>query len=173
MKFLKEKSGQVLVESIIALSVLLVGFLSLISLLNNSLGLNRVVTENYIATYLAAEGIEYVKNKIDTNILNPGLPWNHQLNDGYYELKFNGNDFSLEPLSSTSSASLLKFDSNNKVYNYNNTFPDTPFKRYIYIENRPPNVRPNEIVVNSVVFWTSRGGGKYEVNLEDHFFDKQ
>jgi hypothetical protein len=168
MKFLKEKSGQVLVESIIALSVLLVGFLSLISLLNNSLGLNRVVTENYIATYLAAEGIEYVKNKIDTNILNPGLPWNHQLNDGYYELKFNGNDFSLEPLSSTSSASLLKFDPNNKVYNYN-TGPDTPFKRYIYIQNKSAN----EIVVNSVVFWTSRGGGKYEVNLEDHFFNKQ
>jgi hypothetical protein len=168
MKFLKEKSGQVLVESIIALSVLLVGFLSLISLLNNSLGLNRVVTENYIATYLAAEGIEYVKNKIDTNILNTGLPWNHQLNDGYYELIFTGNDFSLISLPSTSSASLLKFDPNNNFYNYN-TGSDTPFKRYIYIQNKSAN----EIVVNSVVFWTSRGGGKYEVNLEDHFFNKQ
>jgi hypothetical protein len=171
MKFLKEKSGQVLVESIIALSVLLVGFLSLISLLNNSLGLNRVVTENYIATYLAAEGIEYVKNKIDINILNPGLPWNQGLNDGYYELRLTGNNFNLvgpNSTFSTSSAPFLKFDPNNNVYNYN-TGLDTPFKRYIYIQNKSAN----EIVVNSVVFWTSRGGGKYEVNLEDHFFNKQ
>lgn len=172
MKFLKEKSGQVLVESIIALSVLLVGFLSLISLLNNSLGLNRVVTENYIATYLAAEGIEYVKNKIDTNILNLGVPWNQGLNDGYYELKLNGNDFSLERIYSTSSVPSLKFDPNNKVYNYD-TGPDTPFKRYIYIQNKFHNGSQDEIVVNSVVFWTSRGGGRYEVNLEDHFFNKQ
>lgn len=162
------RKGQVLVEAIIALSVLLVGFLSLISLLNNSLGLSRVITENYIATYLASEGIEYVKNVIDTNILNPGRAWNQGLNNNLYELRYNiGGNFQLIPINSTSSLSNLKFDSNNKVYNYS-TGQDTPFKRYIQIQNKSQN----EIVVNSVVFWKSGGGGNFEVNLEDHFFNK-
>ncbi len=160
------RKGQALVEAIVALSVLLVGFLSLISLLNNSLGLSRVVVENYIATYLAAEGIEYVKNVIDNNTLNNN-PWNQSLaNDGYYELIYNNGVFQLNGIQSTSSLSNLKFDSNSNSYN-NNSGQDTPFKRYIQIQNKSAN----EIVVNSVVFWTSRGGGKLEVNLEDHFFN--
>ncbi|MBI2506531.1 MAG: hypothetical protein HYW00_00070, partial [Candidatus Colwellbacteria bacterium] len=42
----------------IAMSVMSVGLLSVFAVLSQSLGLNRVVAEQYIASNLAAEGIE-------------------------------------------------------------------------------------------------------------------
>ena len=62
---IKQKKGQSLVEILIAVSILVVAILGTLALLNRALGLNRVVAEHYTATYLAAEGLELVKNLFD------------------------------------------------------------------------------------------------------------
>ena len=41
----------------------------MLSLLSNSIALNRVVNDQFIANYLAMEGIEVVKNIVDGNII--------------------------------------------------------------------------------------------------------
>src|SRR5688572_13216996 len=68
------RDGQTIVEAMVAVSLLVVGFLGMITLINRSIGLNRVVSDNYTATYLAAEGIEVVKNLLDRNFI-AGSPW--------------------------------------------------------------------------------------------------
>jgi hypothetical protein len=152
------KKGQVLVETIIALSVLTIGFLSLIGLLSNAIGLNRTVSENYIATYLAAEGIEIVRNIIDTNRLI-GLPWNQGITNGNYEIEYSSTALLLNQ------NRFLKFDSQNNTYGYQNGV-DTPFKRTIAIENSTDRIK-----ITSIVTWTGRGGSLNEVRLEDYVYN--
>ncbi len=82
---LGSENGQSLIETVVALSVLVVGLLGIVVLLNNSLGLNRVTADNYTATYLAAEGIEVIKNLIDANII-ARCPWNSGFTAGSFEV---------------------------------------------------------------------------------------
>ena len=156
---LKATQGQALVESIVAMSVLTVGFLGLLALLARSLSAERVVADNYIATYLAAEGIEVTKNIIDANILQR-LPWNAGMSDGDYEV-----DYASRSLMSYS-ARALSFDPVARLYSYHGSVP-TPYVRKVSVAL----VGPDEMQINSKVMWTTRGGGSSEINLEDHFYN--
>ncbi len=134
----------------------------MISLLSRALGLNRVVADNYIATYLAAEGVEVVKNIIDSNGLQ-GRPWNTGLSDGTYELE----ESSLVLQAHTPPARQIQYDPTTQMYGYSGSVV-TPFRRQISIALLSNGT---EIQVNSQVSWVSRGGGSFNTDLEDHFFD--
>src|SRR5258708_4561569 len=66
--------GQVLIEAIVALAILMMAFMGILVLLNTALQLNKTISNNYIGTYLAEEGVEIVKNIIDKNVVQ-GSPW--------------------------------------------------------------------------------------------------
>lgn len=140
--------------------VVTVGLLGIFSLLSRSLSLNRVVANRFTAAYLAAEGIEIVKNIIDNNILQ-GDPWNLGLDDGDYEVDY--NDFSLN----TKQNRFLGFNPNSGLYSYQEP-QATNFQRTIQIINSGDG---QELTVGSEVQWTTRGGGRFKINLEDHFFN--
>ena len=156
---IQERTGQALLEAIIAGSVLTVGFLGLLALLARSLSVNRVVADNYVGTYLAGEGIEVVKNMIDANILQ-GRPWNSGLRDGAYEVEYNSR--SLTP----SRDRFLSFDPVSNLYGYGAS-RETSYTRAVSLSL----IGADEISVNSLVSWTTRGGGNFQINLEDHFFN--
>jgi type II secretory pathway pseudopilin PulG len=150
------KKGQLLIESLVAISVLIIGFLGIFGLLSRSLSLNNVISSQYIASNLAAEGIEVVKNLIDANFIQ-NLPWNSGITDGSYGVSFNST--SLNDLQDQ----FLNLTPNN-LYSYEAGQP-TPYKRDIVIVNKG-----DEIQVNSIVTWQIRGGS-YSITLEDHFFN--
>jgi len=154
------KKGQFLIESWVALSILIVGFLGIFSLLSRSLSLNNVVASQYLASNLAAEGIEVVKNLIDANSLQ-SRPWNQGISAGSYEVSY--NSLGLD----ANGDRFLRLDSDTNVYNYQ-TGSATPFKRLVEIQN----IAADEIKVKSTVTWKSRGGS-YSVVLEDYFFNWQ
>lgn len=158
-KLLKAQSGQLMVEAMIAISILVVGLLGIFSLLSRSLSLNRVVGDQIIATNLAAEGIELVKNLIDANVLRGG-PWNLGLNPGDYEIDFD------DSVLAANQNRKIGFNSGSGLYGYGAGVP-TNFQRLISISQPSPD----EIKINSLVNWVTRGGGQFEVNLEDHFFN--
>ncbi len=155
---LNSNRGQLLIESGVAISILVVGLLGIFGLLSHSLSLNNVVSSQYIASNLASEGIEVVKNLIDGNIVQ-FKPWNEGINTGSYEVAF--DSLILNP----NQDRFLLFDATGNIYNYQ-IGQETPYKRTIQITN----IGPDEIKVNSVVNWQIRGGS-YSVNLEDHFFN--
>ena len=156
------KKGQLLIEAIIAIRIMVIGLLGTFSLISQSLGLYRVAYEEYVASNLAAEGVEVVKSLIDTNIITGGIPWNQGLaSDGNFGIQYNSTV--LDP---TLTNKNLLYDSTTGFYNYTTGTPSN-FKRTITIKN----VSADEIQVNSVVAWKGRGGLDSKVDLEDHFFN--
>lgn len=151
-------AGQIIIESVVATSVLVVGFLGLFALLARSFYLSRIVQDNYAATYLAAEGIEVVKNIVDHNVVS-GLPWNSGFANGDYEVEYGSASLA------ASANRTLSFDSSANVYRYAGNVR-TSFRRLMRINL----ASQNELRVNSIVSWNT-GLFQSSVNLEDRFFN--
>lgn len=154
-----------MVEALIAITVLVVGFLGITDLLSRSLGLYRVTTDNYTATYLAAEGVELVKNLMDAGLIQnrawgaifPGQSAEYQI-DYFTDLLVNAP----QPYT----GKFLSFDPETKLYSY---APGNQgiFRRRVVIEK----IGQDEIKVNSIVDWVTRGGATFSTNVESHFFN--
>lgn len=167
IKIVKNESGYLLVEAIVATSLLIIGLVSVAGLMSQALSLNRVVSDQFIANYLAVEGIEIVKNLIESNIL-AGVAWNAGMGDNCYEVDYESVNLGTTICSSLESQSPLSFNPTTGFYNYDSGGAQTPFRRSILIENSPDG---NRIKVNSIVKWISRGSVEFSINLEDYFFN--
>lgn len=155
------RNGQALVEALIAVSVLTVGFLGIATLLSRAISLNRVVADNYTATYLATEGIEVAKNIADGNI-RVGRPWNSGFANCSYEVDYRSTELG----QCRNEFRALGFDPFSNTYAYDVPVPTT-FRRKISVDL----LGTSHMRVNSEVTWITRGGGSFSVNLEDHFFN--
>ncbi len=74
---MKRQRGQSLLEVLVALGLAVAGVLGVLALVTRATGLNRVTTDQYIASYLALEGMELARNLFDHAYLaealsNPG-----------------------------------------------------------------------------------------------------
>ena len=154
------KRGQALVESLVAVSLLTVGFLAIFSLLSRSLSLNRASTQSYIGTYLAAEGIEVIRSMVDANGLQKRA-WNDGFATGDYEVEYSSQSLAAY----SDPGRKLKFNPSNNTYDYGGSV-DTDFIRKISVQS----FGPDELVVNSEVFWRT-GSKQSSINLEDVFFN--
>lgn len=161
-----------MIELMIAITIATVGVLSTAGFISRTLSVNRVVSDQFTANYLAMEGVEVVKNIIDVNVikcLNGTTSWNEGLTDNKcYKIDYLTTDISLtsETTCPDGSVNPLLFDSANGTYNYDSG-ASTRFFRTVQINP----VSSDEIQVNSIVKWTTRGGDPHYVNLEDHFFN--
>lgn len=168
-KYNIKKNGYLIAEAIIAISVPLMGILSILGFISRSINVNRIISDQFTANYLAMEGIEVVKNIIDANViacLDGASPWNEGFtSSGSFEVDY--NSAALE----SNQNRQLSFDSNSGRYSYDSGEPSR-FTRTIYIDP----IGSDEIKVNSIVEWTTRGGGSRSIDLrsidlEDHFFN--
>lgn len=163
-------TGQILVETMVALAMVVIGLLGFLSLLSYSIGLNKVVADQYVASYLASEGIEIIKNIEDNNVaqgLQSGEAYNANLSAGDYEVSY---DTQPGTTLANYSGRNLTLDNSTHFYGYN-AGPNatrTPFVRKISISY--PHSE-DEMVVQSIVNWTTRGGIQSIVTLEDHFYN--
>lgn len=71
---IKKSEGSLLIESMVGISLVIVGLMGIIGLVIRSFQLNDTVVNRFIAANLAGEGIEVVKNIIDTRIAQK-IPW--------------------------------------------------------------------------------------------------
>lgn len=154
--------GQLLIEAMVAIGITVIGLIGVFSLLSQTFSLNKVASDQYIATNLAAEGIEVVKNIIDSNIIKKE-PWNKGIDNGSFEVQYDSTK-----LIDSASDKPLKFNSGTGVYSYDAGGSATPFRRQITINTLRGG---DEIQVNSKVTWKGRNASDFEVNLEDHFFN--
>ena len=145
-----------------ALGVVVIALIGMLSLLSSSIGVNRVISDQYIAAYLASEGIEVVKNIIDTNIAQ-GLAYNEGLVGCVTGCMFQYN--SVAPVAGPSGK--IKFNSSSGIYSYDSGSP-TGFSRNVVIQF---GESADELVVTSSVSWVSRGSVDRQIDLEDHFYN--
>jgi type II secretory pathway pseudopilin PulG len=181
---LHSRRGQTLVEALVALSILTVGFVGIVTLLTKSFQLNRTTSNDTQATYLAAEGIEVAKNIIDYDVYY-GLAQSSNTDDWGCSFKLNAGqsaDYALEydatptqcakPMAIPQDASdKLYFNPNTDLYVYSyNDFGATPtdFTRDIRVS--VPASSPDELDVQSTVVWTDGAVGN-TITLEDHFYN--
>ncbi len=156
------KKGQILIEALMALTFLTVAFFSAFALLGQSLSTDRASAQSYVATYLAAEGVEVARNIVDGNGIQKNA-WNKDLAPGDYEVVY--NDFSMTG-ADRNQLRYLMYDPSTNIYSYSGSV-QTPFKRLITITS----AGSDEIKINSVVSWVGPGGGSFSANLEDHFMN--
>ncbi len=157
--------GQTLIEAMIAVSILTVGFLGIATLLSRSLFLSRVTSDELTASYLASEGIELAKNLIDHDVY--ASSWGATFGGG--------GDFQLDYATCTGGGACtpplytgapLALDPSTNLYSYGGSMP-TGFRRLIRVA--VPSA--NEIRVNSIVTWSTGPITSQSVNLEDHFYN--
>ena len=135
---MKKNSGITLLELIVVIGLISIGLLSTTALLTQTLKTGGYNKEKIIATYLAQEGVELVRNIRDYNWLDPnseGLTWDDGLENCtncavVYNNDANGNK---SVLLDNVGDELFSID-NDGFYNYS-PGNRVQFKRYIDIDN--------------------------------------
>jgi hypothetical protein len=174
----QSRKGQSLVEAMIAISVLTVGFLGLIALLSKSFFYSREVSDKMRATYLASEGIEIVKNLVDHDMTVSSESGGLEGGWGSCFTGYGSHDFEMDYTTAdctslhsySAPGDPLLFDSATHLYGYENSANTAPtnFTRDIRIV---PN--GDEIIVQSIVNWSTGPITSQNVIMEDHFYDWQ
>lgn len=167
--------GQVLVEAMVAMTIVLVGLLGIFGLVTRSFGLTRTVSAQYVGYNLASEGVEIVKNIIerdyaaDVATYQP-LTWATGVQTGSYCPSYDA--IVLAGTSCPAPAPL--FRNANEFYTHDSAGganERTPFARQVSIVVNPDGIPPVEqIQVIAEVTWSVRGRD-FAVQVEDRFFD--
>jgi len=165
---LNRQKGQLLIEAMVAVSLMLVGLLGIFSVLSRSLGLSRVAADQFVAVNLAIEGIELSKNLLDSNYIQ-GNAFN---SPGFTGEEGLAVDYKSDSMGSTDSGSNncdgpeLYFDSISGFYTCERIADGfSRYSRSIDVINETYRVK-----VISTVTWTARGGIESKVSVEDHFY---
>ena len=160
---MSKQAGFTLIETMVAISIIVIGLMSSLALITNSLSVFSNIQDRLIAANLAAEGIEVAHNIRDNNWLqSPGdtSKWKLGLDNGDYSVVYNSLSLGL------SSDVLLKLDSSSGIYSYASGGNPTVFKRKISITN----LSAYEMKIASIVTW-QRKCGSYIISAEDHLFN--
>lgn len=115
--------GFSLVETLVAIAVLITAVTGVLTVAGKGLRLTGVAREQLIASYLAQEPIEFIRNVRDSNRLQSSLtPWLEDLDDCLnqdciIDPTFNGNPtVATQPCTGT--CSVLNFNSASGLYRY-------------------------------------------------------
>ena len=163
------RRGQTLIEALIALSVITMGFLGIMALLSKSFFYNRTITDRLTASYLASEGVEIAKNLIDHDGYAK-LGWGncfagHMNGGGVGDFAF--DDTSVDCTAAYASNMRLQLDPTTHAYTYQTTAGSvaTAFSRDVRVA-----LVGDEITVASIVTWDTGPLTSQSVRLEDHFY---
>ena len=142
-------SGFTLVETLIAITVLISAIVGPMVIVQKSLSSANFSKDQITAFYLAQEAIEYIRNKRDENTLS-GLSWTNGLSDCI------GKKCAVDAVNETLSQCSdncpnLLFDTTNSFYGYNPDWKNSKFNRSIEIKN----VNSDELSVNVIISWKS------------------
>lgn len=158
---MKFQRGQGLLESIVAIGVVITGLIGAISLINFSLRSTDITENRMIALNLSWEGIEVVVNLRDTNYLED-QPYNTVIDQGttaILEFDEASNTWFFDFAPSDFSDNGTRFYRENGLYVQATQTPAgvaTPFKRLVYLNHSVPG----QVLVRSVVQWEERGNVK-------------
>lgn len=159
------RSGQSVIEMIIALAMLTFSFMGIAALLSQAFFLNRTATQQTIGSYLAAEGIELTKNIIDNDVYG-NEEWGTCCRVGNYIVDYTDTSLQAAPSGGPGNSQPLKFDPQSETYQYE-TGNATDFQRIIKITVS----NAQEIDVESIVTWDNTLPNPQTIILEDHFYD--
>jgi type II secretory pathway pseudopilin PulG len=188
--------GFTLVETLVAISIFTGAILSLLTFSGGSIGDTTYSKNKLVATFLAQEGLEYVKNLRDTYVLFESDGWTAfrlkvapcDNNNGCY-LDASTVSYAIPSQQAMKNLTIttcsgtcpkMYYDNSNNItitkYNYNPAGQQTNFIRKIEVKNlnyqgagNPGNsIEENkEIIIISSVYWT-KGNQTYSVTFSNY-----
>jgi prepilin-type N-terminal cleavage/methylation domain-containing protein len=159
----KKISGFTLIESMIAIALIVSGITGLMVLVNRSMGFANLAFNQLTAANLAQEGIELVRNIRDNNWMN-NIDWLTGLSTGTYQIDY--LDGKLIDLAEREWQPLFFNEDVGYTYIYASG-GETFYYRKIELNL----IGNNELVVKSIVTWSAKGGKNFETIAEDHLFN--
>jgi type IV pilus modification protein PilV len=186
-EFFKNKKGFTLVETLVAITIFTMSILALLSVLSQSISSTNYAKRKTVATYLAQEGIEYMRNLRDTYVLyssDASTGWtnfNNKLSATASNCQCYFDDSSVSFVDTSMPITDLNFtlcpfavcpnllyDSWTGKYGYTatGTTIDSGYARRITIIKPSPN----ETKIFSTVFWT-QGSGTQSVTFSESLFN--
>lgn len=160
-----------MIEALVAISILVIGILSAFVLVIRTLANTPHIQSRLIASNLAQEGVELVRQIRDTNFMQ-STTFRNGLEAGEYQMDvvnrelidFNKNDF-------------LKFDNDSKIYSYVSG-DNAPFYLQRKIVISDVKDRTNSFKVNIIMTWCVKRSEEqclrkptYTLNIEDHLYN--
>ena len=176
---LKFKKGFTLVETMVAISILMLGILGPLSIASSGLRNSLFAKDQVTAYYLAQEGIEYVRYVRDDNYLDGKKPWLSGLDNctGTFGCTVDTEKWFTTNASVTDKCTfadcgddgLLYKIASNQHYTHQSGSGNTatPFTRIIKVEK---NINDREIKVTSTVTWQT-GDGQKSFTLTENVFN--
>lgn len=182
--FQKFNKAFTLVETLVAISIFTVSVLALMMVLSNSLSNANYAKRKLVATFLAQEGVEYMRNLRDTYVLYEpptGNGWDNFIikisdcalgNVCYFDhtdIDFADQsqpiiDMDIFPCSPNCQE--LKYNTSSGEYNYDPLGTDSGFIRKI----QTTEISSDEIKVISTVSYSTPSGIK-NISLEENLFN--
>ncbi len=171
-----------LVEIMVTVAILLIGIVAALSAVTYGLRGGNDATNRVMATALASEGLELVRNIRDNNWIN-SRAFDTQLADGTYIIYYASPGLATSVQAAGVNPPPLDFDSSSGLYGYNSahwagsTFPaGTPsrFTRTITILHQIDSVantasKPKYLHVTATVTWQDHG--TKQIKLDTHLYD--
>ncbi len=167
-------SGFTLVETLVGVTLVLTTMLGPFILAERSIFYASITKNQIIATYLAQEGVEFVRNNRDNNFLQ-GNHWlngsslNNCLNTNgcYVDPLASGGAFKINQCSGSEGCPAISFNTLNGYYTYSGfDLTPTPFIRTVKISKLPGD---EEAEVEVTVNWQERSGPKIFKMTENIF----
>lgn len=175
-----QKKGFTLIESLVAVSIFSLSILALISVLATGIQDINFAKRKIIASYLAQEGLEHLRNLRDTYVLSQTEDWttfkvkinpcnSPDLSSGCYfvfdehsENNIRNTEFST---CTNSICPEMNYNTSNGRYYYGGG-DSSGYHRKISTQE----INPNEIKVVSTVYW-NQGSGQKSVSVSDVLFN--
>jgi len=150
----------------VAISVMMIAMMAVFGVLSQTLSLNRVAADQYVAANLASEGIEIIKNLVDSEY-DYDHPEAYVFGSSVYSMlgKKCAVDINTAP-NDCKSDDIIRFDEQSGY----SLDADSPTKFSRYVELSKP-LGESYIKVSSTVEWRQRGGGQATITVVDTLYD--
>lgn len=154
---MKMKKGFTIIESLVAISILIAAVLGAMTAVQAGLSSYIYSKDQVIAFYLAQEGFEQIRNIRDENRLN-SRPWLSGFTQNSSDPCYFGNACYVSPVESSvptrcsvpSSCPKVRQNTSTGFYGYDLSWGETNFRREITISS----VNSDEIAITVTVSWS-------------------
>lgn len=162
---LNKNKGFSLIEVVIGLSIICVGLISVLALMNGTINAQYKNKNVLIASQLAQEGIEIVRNKRDENWLNEPNPFDQDIT-GTYAADYRGIPAGKIAVADINDANARLRLNNQGLYTFDNSATNTTiFSRILEV-----NTASGSSSVKCTVSWNEKGGSNVFI-VQDYLYD--